>query len=133
MKRYLTGLVENGATHAVTLPDLRTPLQFPLGERVELEITVVHPDGVPVLLTGKTLQLCLGQSPSAAPLVRKNVAPSAGTAGGPVRFTLDSADTSWLSPGAYVYEVWLYTTATPTERERIVPTTALRLEATMRS
>jgi hypothetical protein len=133
MKFYLIGLVENGATRAVTLPDLRTPLRFPLGSRVDLEITVLDPSGASVLLTGKTLQLCIGQSPSATALLRKTVAPSAGTSGGPVLFTLEATDTDWLPPGSYVYEVWLYTTATPTERERIVPTTAVRLEATMRS
>jgi hypothetical protein len=128
----LTAVLEDGSDRAVTLPDLRTPIAFPRSAPVHIDVTVVNPQGAPVDLTGLGVRLYFAKTPSGPWIFQKAQAAASGQAGTPVRMTLAASDTSGLEPGAYVYEVWLYTTATPSDTTRVIPPTAVRLEATVR-
>lgn len=90
-----------------TIGQTRYPIRLNRGASVELRVTVLDQDGVPIDLTGKTVTLTARAAPSAEePLFAAKVF-TAGKSDGCALFSFAASDTKNLEPGRYVYDVWV--------------------------
>lgn len=131
MKLHLLGIIYDGTDRVpsvVPISPAKT-LVFPAATSLTLQLDVVRPDGTAPDLTGYTATWScrlLSNQYGRLPGFTKAVSPAAAPAPrNQFLFTLVPADTKFLVPNRYVYDVWIVSGAG--ERNQVVPLSALAL------
>jgi len=109
MQMQFVAVLENGATRSPFVPSVaRYSLEVTLGADATIVLDVVDAAGVPVKLAGATVRLAVKQrTADASPTIAKTGVLKPATAPNRVEFTLAPADTKNLTPGRYLWDVWL--------------------------
>lgn len=125
MVLYLEGLLPDGSPAAagVTL-NPRKALSLGVGQDASLRLTVRTPSGEAVPLAAPAALVLTVKKVAVGPVLFQRVPtvlPS-----GQAEFAVTPADTRYLEPGQYVYDVWLTLGG---KRDAVVPLSPLHLEA----
>jgi hypothetical protein len=127
MRIDLTGVLEDGSPRRIEITDARTTLTVQQGGDLELVVRVVRPNGQAVVLNSSGAELLLSvkkRTTESPPRLVKTA--TLGTDRG--TFLLEPADTKFLSPGKYVYDVWLTLDG---NRDAVIPTSPFVLTASV--
>jgi hypothetical protein len=126
MKISLVGVLEDGTPKRAGVPNNpRNTVTIQQGANVTLEVKVQTPGGTFIDFNDPTTSLLwtIKKKPADQPPPIQKTASKSGTV---ATFALLPADTKNMTPGRYVYDVWLtYASA----RDAVIPLSTLVLEA----
>lgn len=125
----LTGVLDSGENHTGLAPENpRITVSLPRGVTATVEVRVVTPGGQPVDLSGYAAVMTVKKSStldSPDPGFVKSGTVSTGEKN-LVTFSVAPGDTKPLTPGRFVYDVWV--TSGAGARDPVVPISPLNLE-----
>lgn len=123
----IIGVLQNGERRAPLVPaNPRQALRLIRGETSTVRIAVVTPAGTPVDLSGGTLTLTVKPHSDDTEVSFQVAATLSNAVAGLASFAVSSTAFQYVSPGRYVYDVWL--TAAGGARSALVPLSPLALE-----
>lgn len=101
----ISGVINDGATAQIY--QTQQPLSVPPGEYVQLNITVSETDSEPVDITGAAIIFTVRQTVDSEDYEISRAGTIVSGASGTATVVLQEADTIDLTPGAYVYDIWV--------------------------
>jgi hypothetical protein len=127
MKKSLVGVLNDGTPFVSGVPtNPRANLNVPHGADLDIEVTVITPQGVPVPLAGDGTELLLTVKKRSDQHPPSLVKGSYSVSGNVALFKLQPGDTRRLEAGLYSYDVWLTKDGL---RDPVIPLSPLNLQA----